>query len=272
LGKGQGFKYRREPENGGGRPERTVEAPLQGLWASLSAGSVPKLGFGAQGSASILVPKDDNGELREDGRVVVDSTLRSRLEWGSVEGAATYGLFGDPCTGVLQALGGLRWDRISASQRFSHRDPTNTLFSRGTNNFTINAWLPYAGAQFNQLSQVARLTAGIIGFPWILGNAKFQDTSIDTEILGPGVAPITLHGGEFDHQLTNGFFVELFADYARTVGDTVFLGAFVKANFLGVRTNFGGTSQVVLPLVSAQERVVFERSTLTVGGSIGLAF
>ena len=266
---GKGFRYVREGGLGNGNADLGHKAPCRGAWLGLGLTSPLTCGPGYRIIMGFLIPGTTRGDLyqNENAPIQVTGDLSSHNQWWYVDGAGTYTVYGDPCEGLFEVVGGLKWDYFKASQDIVASDDgaSGTLDVSATNNLTVSAWLPYLGLQYRMLSQDSRVLGRAVGFPWLWGQVTFNDTFAGTRQQGDFQG-----SGNFSESLKNGYFIELFGEYARTVWGSVEAGAFIKADFIHAQSQTGTyTSSVDGP---RPEQITYDRRSLTVGGLISLTF
>ena len=138
----------------------------------------------------------------------------------------------------MQIVGGFRWDHFDSKQslRFSDTTGGNQLSGSTTNNVILNAFLPYLGFQYVYKSGASNTTTRLIGFPYVPGSVKFQDSfsQIQTGLTSNG-------GGEYQYPLsfTSGYFLEFIAEGSRRILGSAYLGTFFRWNMLHATTGPG---------------------------------
>jgi len=169
--------------------------PVQGLWLALSAdGRVGDLGVFTRGSW--LVPSNKESDEAYNGTVAL-RTWGAKTQWYTLEGAGMY-----PAYGSFAAVGGFRYDAFDTS--FSDPVAVGLAFTNPSDeaDVTVRAYIPYFGLVVNQ---DAALKFGLIGFPYLFGNVKYNQT----------------FGGVFHFEssgaLRNGYFLEAFAEYGAQI-------------------------------------------------------
>jgi len=140
--------------------------PVEGLWLALSASGQVRDGFGIFARGSWLVPSN-----RQSDRTLVfggtaePGTWNTKVQWYNTDIAGTYSPYG-----VLTLIGGFRFDSFEI--KFHDRDlvDANDLVTDETN-VTVASYIPYVGVMLNQGSC---LKVGLIGFPYVPGNVKYD--------------------------------------------------------------------------------------------------
>ncbi len=265
----KGLRYVREAGLGNGNTDLGLKAPFRGAWLGLSMTSAPTCGPGYRIAAGFLIPNTASGDLfqNETTALPVTGDLSSRNEWWYLDGAGTYTVTGDPCNGLFQAVGGLRWDYFKATQSIAASDEAggSDLNESATNILKVSAWLPYAGLQYRMISSDSRFLARAVGLPWLWGQVTFNDSSSGTS------AQVPFQGsGQFSESLKDGYFLEFFGEYARTISCSIEAGAFAKVDLIHAQTQVGDyVSSVDGP---RQEQIRYDRRSLTVGGLVSLSF
>jgi hypothetical protein len=201
---------------------------------------------------------------------VVDTLLTGNLEtetsWGVLDAGAFLTFHGAEW-GCVQALGGFRWDYTTSKQSISSQDAAGlgTFTSVGSNDVTVDAYLPYFGAQVLGASPCSRIVVRVLGFPLVPGDLRFQTSSSGTLTGQPFQT-----GGSFKHPLKNGLFVETSAEYSMKLPVGLSVGAFGMYNTLRVNTDFD--SFIELSQQARSERFKLTRRSWTLGGVISLLF
>jgi hypothetical protein len=235
----KGFSYTRERQDGSGQPNLIFTIPVNGLW--LGASSTIALGdsLGVSASGGLLVPSKTQGEFREEGPVVVplSSNMDSDNQSGYIDGMAAWNI-SQGNFGAMQLVGGFRWDHFDSKHSISFADATgaNRLNGSMTNNIIANAYLPYVGIQSVYRSGATKTTSRLIGFPYVPGEVKFQDSFTQTQ------NGLTQNGGgEYSQPLSfhSGYFLEFFTEGSRRMFGSAYLGAFFRWSMLRAKTDLG---------------------------------
>ncbi len=270
----KGFSYTRERVDGAGEPNLVFTMPVTGLWLGASS-TVPLCeAFGISASGGLLVPSKTQGEFHEEGAVNVslNSDVVSDHQWGYLDAMAMYNMSRGNF-GAMQIVGGFRWDHFDSKHSIRFADTTggNQLNGSTTNNVTTNAFLPYLGIQSVYKSGASSTTSRLVGFPYVPGEVKFQDSFTQTQ---NGVT--ANGGGEYRQPLTfdSGYFLEFYTDGTRRVLGNAYLGAFFRWNMLRAKTALGRFSTADDQTGSSfiDEKFLFYLHSWVVGGVISMDF
>jgi len=223
---------------------------VQGLWLALSAdGRVGDLGVFARGSW--LVPSNKESEESYSG-APGHRTWGAKTQWYTVEGAGMY-----PAYGSFAVVSGFRYDAFDTS--FS--DPFNPVgvvsLPSDEADVTIRAYIPYLGLVVNQ---DAALKFGLIGFPYLFGNVKYNQTN-------GGFTHVEASGA-----LQNGYFVEAFAEWgAQTMGG--YAGIFGTWTYVRASSDLDLTPSSPIAAPPAQPFTFsMQRQNFIFGGKFALSF
>ena len=220
----------------------TAAWPLRGLWLGVSKEFMGCEGLGLLVSGSLFLPRHSYGTWvasprSEDFKFEVPS-----YDWWSLDALAAKRI-----SGGCELLAGMRWDHSSI--RIGYYDNTD-------DDYILNAYIPLVGMQMAQRSCAGSLVVRVVGTPVVFGNLTYNFWTGD---------------GYNEHRnftSNNSYFVELFAEYSRSVGGNLVAGAFAKWNALSVRTEDknlrGSTTEPISWSVNIQ--------SLVVGGSLSLGF
>jgi len=230
--------------------------------------------LGVSASGGLLVPSKTQGEFHEEGPVQVplNSNTDSEHQWGYVDGMAMYNISRGNF-GAMQIVGGFRWDHFDSkhSIRFADATGANQLNGSATNNVIANAFLPYVGIQSVYKSGAAKTTSRLIGFPYVPGEIKFQDSFRQTQ---NGLT--TNGGGEYRQPLTfdSGYFLEFFTEGSRRMLGSAYLGGFFRWNMLRAKTGIGRYSAANDQTGSAviNETFLYYLHSWVVGGIVSMDF
>ena len=270
----KGFSYTRGRPDGSGEPNLIYTIPVRGLWFGASSIISLSESLGITASGGLLVPSKTQGQFNEEGPVLVplNSNMDSDNQWGYIDGMAMYNVSRGNF-GAMQIVGGFRWDHFDSrhSIRFADATGANRLTGSATNNVIANAFLPYVGIQSVYKSGATKTTSRLIGFPYVPGEVKFQDSFTQTQT---GVT--TNGGGEYRQPLTfdSGYFLEFFTEGSRRVFGAVDLGAFLRWSMLRAKTGFGQYSTADDQTGSSviNETFLYYLHSWTVGGSVSMDF
>lgn len=232
-----------------------ISIPLQGLWlgASLNLLVGDVCGLMLRGGA--LVPcnlRADDSTTTPD-RLILGYQPRLDSQWSIVDALATYRLYHS-----FHLIGGFRWDHFLT--KLEYRD-TN---ADGDTNFKINAFLPVVGFQTQQGNAGTFASAGIIGFPLVPGNFRYEWSS-----------PVNADNyHELSSQFWNqGYFLECFLRFNQRLYGTADLGVFATFNVLHAVTGRGSYDWNEPPDVGTNGlEYVFHRQSWTFGGSLSVDF
>lgn len=235
-----------------------IAIPLQGLWLEGSVDLLGGAGFGFMLRGGILVPvnsKAHNITTISANLVGVLQGVSSRPhnQWSIVEAIASY----EPYSGV-QFLGGFRWDH------FATKLTNDNTWSPGESHYKVNAYLPVVGVQTVQGNAATRASAGVLGFPVVPGNFRFEWN-------GPTVG-IPYH--EQSSQFWNkGYFFECFFRFNQRLYGTTTLGAFATFSVLHAATGHGSYDWTEpMDAGTLGLEYVFHRQSWTFGGSLSVDF
>jgi hypothetical protein len=270
----KGFSYTRERADGSGEPNLIFTIPVRGVWFGASSTISLSEALGISASGGLLAASKTQGEFREEGPVQVplNSNMDSDCQWGYIDGMAMYNISrGD--FGAMQIVGGFRWDHFDSrhSIRFADATGANQLNGSATNNVIANAFLPYVGIQSVYKSGASKTTSRLIGFPYVPGEVKFQDSFTRTQ------NGLTENGGgEYRQPLTfdSGYFLEFFTEGSRRVLGAAYLGAFLRWSMLRAKTGMGRYSTANDQTGSSviNETFSYYLHSWAVGGSVSMDF
>ncbi|MGO9122084.1 MAG: hypothetical protein ACLQPD_31285 [Desulfomonilaceae bacterium] len=270
-----GFSYNRERSDASGEPSQLYSMPVRGMWLGLSSGISLSDALGITLSGGLLVPGKTQGQFSEDGavQVALNSNLDSNHQWGYLDGMGTYNFSRSSSFVSMQIVGGFRWDHLDSKQslRFSDTTGGNQLSGSTTNNVILNAFLPYLGFQYVYKSGTSNTTTRLIGFPYVPGSVKFQDSfsQIQTGLTSNG-------GGEYQYPLsfTSGYFLEFIAEGSRRMLGSAYLGTFFRWNMLHAATGPGSytTASDRTDSFVIDEKFSYYIHAWTVGALVSLDF
>ena len=158
-------------------------------------------------------------------------------------------------------LAGFRYDYYTS--RYS--DPKNVIgfatVPGDTADVRSNGYIPLIGGQAAFRGTNSRGLVRLVGFPYLVGSLKFSEsfTAAATAIEGTG-------------NYNGKYFLEVFAEYAYTLGGTAYFGLFGRFNSTHGTTNFDVTGTGVAPVQNATFKLGLERNVWTVGGMFDLRF
>jgi hypothetical protein len=271
----KGFSYTRERADASGEPSQLFSMPVRGIWLGLSSGISLSDALGITLSGGLLAPVNTQGEFREDGavQVALNSNLNSNHQWGYLDGMGTYNFSRSSSFVSMELVGGFRWDHFDSKQslRFSDTTGGNQLSGSTTNNVILNAFLPYLGFQYVYKSGTSNTTSRVIGFPYVPGSVKFQDSfsQIQTGLTANG-------GGEYRYPLsfTSGYFVECVTEGSRRVFGSAYLGTFFRWTMLHAATGPGSytTASDRTDSFVIDEKFSYYLHAWTVGALLSLDF
>lgn len=269
-----GFSYTRERADGSGEPNLIFTLPVRGLWFAASSTISLSEALGISASGGLLVPSKTHGEFREEGpvRIPLNSNVDSDHQWGYLDGMAMYNVSRGNF-GALQIVGGFRWDHFDSKHSIRFADATggNQLNGSATNNVIANAFIPYVGVQSVYKSGASSTTTRLIGFPYVPGDVRFQDSFTQTQ---NGVT--SNGGGEYRQPLTfqSGYFVEFFTEGSRRILGNAYLGAFLRWSMLRGQTGIGPFSTANDQTGSSviDEKFLYYLHSWAVGGVVSMDF
>lgn len=270
-----GLTYTRDHSIASGVAGLKFKFPVQGAWLGGAATLKMSENAGVVASGGILIPASQTGEASEEG--VTTTPLRyvtnSEQDWWYLDGMGFYTIAGCSYSG-LRAVAGFRWDHLDSRQSLNWADiATGGTVDNGsgTNNLKANAYLPYFGVQSVYRSSTDSVNVKLIGFPYVPGDLKFQESFVQTE------AGVTSNGGgafaNSPVSFQSGYFFELFADAGRKVANDFWLGAFVRGQYLTAKTN---PSSYNLATTTAEtsfaETIIYYTRAWVLGGLVGVDF
>jgi hypothetical protein len=262
----QGLKFTREVTTAIDEPNIVYKFPVQGILLGLSGTFWAGESLGVIGSGALLIPVKTNGNTEEEGpgATALGSSLDANNQFGFLDAAASYKFY-DAGWASFHALAGFRWDHFTSKQTFVATDAGATFVRDTTNNLTVDAYVPYFGVKLAQMTPCSYFNARVIGFPTVPGNITFQNSFSGTENLAPLVG-----GGDFHSAFKNGYFIEVFGEYAAKMLGDVFVGGFGAYDILQGKT---GEGQYTASGGGAlDEQIVLTRRTWTLGGTLGYQF
>jgi hypothetical protein len=271
----KGFSYTRERSDGSGEPNLVFSMPVRGLWLGLSSGVSLSDALGITLSGGLLAPAKTQGEFREDGpgQIALNSNFDSNHQWGYLDGMGSYNLSRSSSYVSTQILGGFRWDHFDSKQSIKFSDTTggDKLNGSRTNNLILNAFLPYLGFQYAYKSETSTTTSRVIGFPYVPGSVKLQDSfsQIETGLTSNG-------GGEYQYPLsfTSGYFVEFVTEASRRILGSANLGTFFRWNMIHATTGPGSYTTATDSTDSfvIDEKFAYYLHAWTVGALLSIDF
>jgi len=227
--------------------------PVDGLWLALSAnGQVgDKLGIFARGSW--LVPSNrPSDRTLLFGTTLEPGTWQTNVQWYNADVAGLY-----PAYGALTVIGGFRFD--SFETKFHDRELVDVDdLATDVTNVTVTSYIPYVGLMVNQ---GPALKVGLIGFPYVPGNVKYDHTW--------GTAVIR---HEATGTLGSSYFLEAFAEYGQRL-----MGGYF--GIFGIWTYLHGISELdvsrtvgIAVSTSGVYKFTADRQNWILGGKFGLNF
>ena len=270
----KGFSYTRERPDGSGEPNLMSTMPVRGLWVGASSAISLSEALGITASGGLLIPSKTQGEFHEEGPVEIplNSNMDSDHQWGYLDGMAMYNI-SQGNFGAMQIVGGFRWDHFDSKHSIRFADVTgqNRLSGSETNNVTTNGFLPYVGIQSVYKSGASSTTSRLIGFPYVPGNVKLQEsfTQLQNGLTVNG-------GGEYQQPLAfdSGYFVEFFTEGSRRVLGPAYLGAFLRWSMMRAQTGIGRFSTANDQTGSSviDEKFLLYLHSWVVGGVVSMDF
>jgi hypothetical protein len=229
----------------------------RGLWLGLQQSAKLSDWLSVIASGWYLFPSNNASTEVYNNGVLGTRAWDTSTQWWFVDAVAALG-GGCGCSG-LSALVGLRYDYYNT--QFTHSNPFFT-FPLGAvgDGATVNSqgWIPLIGTQVAYASSTTNLVVRVVGFPYLAGNAKYTET-----IGGLGAA-----SAQFSGTYNNGYFMEVFSEYSRTVG-VGGIGVFGRWNMthgnMDSDLSVGG-------LGSSGFRLGLTRTSFTLGASVSLNF
>lgn len=271
----KGFSYTRERTDGSGEPNLLFSMPVRGIWLGLSSAISLSDALGITLSGGLLAPSKTQGEFREDGavQVALNSNLDSNHQWGYLDGMGTYNFSRSSSFVSMELVGGFRWDHFDSKQslRFSDTTGGNQLSGSSTNNVILNAFLPYLGFQYVYKSGTTNTTSRVIGFLYVPGSVKFQDSFSQIQ------AGLTANGGgEYRYPLsfTSGYFLECVTEGSRRIFGSASLGTFFRWTMVHAATGPGSytTASDQTDSFVIDEKFSYYLRAWTVGGLLSIDF
>ncbi len=177
--------------------------------------------------------------------------------WSFVDGFAIL-----KCGNGFNILGGLRYDHYTVA--FNNPVVTSgAVVSAITDEADVNAenWIPLLGAQYEQNGYLGSLVFRAVGFPALWGKVRYSEAF---------AGPAFIFQGSGNYR--RGYFLELFTEYAWKFGPGQ-LGLFGRWNLFHAESTLT-LNRVAGGVVIASESYdsSLNRSSLTLGGSVSLAF
>jgi len=221
--------------------------PLRGTWFGLSETIALGDNLGAVASGWVLVQANNTHTSELEGSpdfLFPYEWERTPTKWYYIDALLSY-----RCTEGLTALAGFRYDYYT-----SHFRQLNVPVA-DTGDVIINNYIPLVGLQWSYLSANTNLVFRTVGFPVIFGNFKLIEL---------------FNGDPFEARgnFKNGYFVEAFTEYSRTLGSAG-VGVFARWNLAHTESNtHGGFPDTG----TSTFRLGLQRSSWTLGGSFNLAF
>ena len=274
LTSSKGARYTRIRRPDAGLPNLIYRMPLQGAWLGLSANAMLSESFGVMASGGLLIPaRIRGGDLTEKGTVTIPITadLDAEQNWGILDAAALYN-YSWSCCLSFQLLSGWRWDHFESRQFVQESGSVTggpSLSQSDTNNLTVNAYIPYIGAQVFTQGNNTRFNARVIGFPLVGGDVQFQEASTGVQ----GGTSFSQGGGNQDTlTFVSSYFLEVFMAGGFGITPNISLGGFLRWDLLAAKTNFGNYSLAnsTAALQSFDEKITLHREAWTLGGLVAL--
>ncbi|MBI5572842.1 MAG: hypothetical protein HY914_23060 [Desulfomonile tiedjei] len=221
----------------------TAAWPLKGFWLQATDDFMFRDGLGLSLSGSVFFPQRSAGTWSQSPPIggSVDFEVPS-YEWCSLDALVTQRI-----SGSFQLIAGFRWDHTST--RVDYSDNTS-------DDYIMNEYIPFIGAQVNQPTSLGSVLVRFVGTPLVPGSIRYHFWT------NTGFAEF----GNFD--VSQGYFMELLAEYRLRIACDLSLGGFAKWNALHVQTatrNLAGS-------VSEPISWVVDIRSWTVGGSVSLGF
>jgi hypothetical protein len=204
-----------------GEYETTFNSPFRGAWLGLSTDLLLTNSMGVTASAGLLIPSGTRGSATSDSSDQPHTIPDNRFlnQFSIIDGALYLNT-----SASIKLLGGFRWDRLDTTPKMSRGGFAER------NDFTINAYLPYIGAQVDQGGATVRM----IGFPAVLGDFRTAERIFFPPEFGfPGAIAAS---ESRTYRFRSGQFIEVFASYTSSLSDSMELGGFLTYNYLHGQT------------------------------------
>lgn len=189
--------------------------PLQGIWVEALAPVrvTDRIGLAVGGAYLFHFEETSRESYRTAAGATPARSWKTNVQWANAQGALTYAV-----SPSFFALAGFRWSHLVTDFSDPY-DPVGMATSLPTDEseLKLNGYIPFVGV-LTKLGLASQTTAsaGVIGFPLLLGTYRYRETV--------GGAGARIDGEDtFD----SGYFVEAFAEYAMKYGRAS-LGLFGK--------------------------------------------
>lgn len=241
----------------GGLVGASYSYPLEGL--VVGCGTRVPLGEKGQGmlKGSWLFPS--RGHARTDYLLaaVAKRSWVVDIQWANVDLSGAY-LVG---CGNAAIIGGFRFD----SFKTNFKEPYDLIglapavFSQDRADVSVVSYIPYVGVAVQNGSAEGSFSAGVLAFPYLLGNVAFKET-----FGGVGTARV-----EANREFQGGYFLELFGEANRNLGERMSVGAFARWNAVHGETHFNLDGAAI---GSSTYRFRLDRQAWVFGGKFAFSF
>ena len=224
---------------------------LSGLWldGSFAVRVTEELAFNFLGG--YFFSSDPGGSYEARTRNMAFSwPFDSDSQWGIVEATGRYAFFHG-----MHAIAGFRWDHFTTWRDEVPGGPTSDR-----DNFVVNAYLPVLGVEAELSSSTTECSVRLLGFPSVPGYFTHE---------WHRRIPLTYEYSK--HGFSDGYFLEVLAQYRKRTLGTVSIGAFARFNVLHASTGQGSNHYNLsnsVPCVAWS----FHRQSWTFGGSLAFDF
>jgi len=252
--------------------------PVAGLWLALEQKINLSQNCGAMLGGWWLVPSNRRGaeseeslrtffELVDTGDEIFIAVPRQTTElgfrnwdtqndWWYVDAAITWGP-----SRTFTVLGGFRYEHFSTTFQ-NPRDAVGVPATPGDRaDVTINSYFPYCGLQYILAGSTSSFNVRVLGVPYVPAGVTHFETGES------GTATRVESKGRF----TRSYFLELFTEYSLSFYGNASAGAFFRWNVLHGLANLHTEVQPG-HVASSEDRISFDRNTVTVGGFLSLSF
>ncbi|MFH1115399.1 MAG: hypothetical protein V1792_15940 [Pseudomonadota bacterium] len=175
---------------------------FQGLSLGVAATAVSRTGFGAVARFRLFAVGSDKDT--EDYSLAVGTESRhwsTKSDTYYFDGMGFYKIFGGAAV-----VGGFRWNHMETSFQRPDGSTFPTSQREDESVLVVNLFEPYVGAMIDQGGASRVLRVGVIGWPQLYGNVKYEET------LG-GAPPAGVRYVSRSRKVTEGYFWEAFGEY-----------------------------------------------------------
>jgi hypothetical protein len=229
--------------------------PLQGL--VVACGTRVPIGERAQGmlKGSWLFPF--RGDAQADYSFPAGITKRSwvmDIQWANVDLSGAYMV----ADGHAAIIGGFRFDSFKTNFKepfdFVLVPPAGLLQDRA--DLSVIAYIPYVGVAVQHNSCEGNASAGVLAFPKLLGSVVYKETFGGVRL-------------ETNREFQGGYFLEVFGEANRNVGERASVGAYVRWH--GIHGETHGVLDVS-GFGSDTYRFRLDRQAWVFGGKVAFSF